>query len=68
MNIKCNATNCKVQAHQGLCAATGRTPQDLAVAVHLPGAEATPLQTRAAGRALLFVRGSGCLQSSGDCV
>ena len=39
-----------VQAYQGLCAATGRTPQDQEAAVHQLGAEATRVQIGLAGK------------------
>ena len=57
-----------VQAHQGLCGATGKTPQDQAVAVLLPEAEATPVQTGPAGGSSHPGHGSGCPQSSRYCV
>ena len=57
-----------MQAHQGLCAATGKTPQDQEVAVLLPEAEANPVQTAKAGGSCHPGHGSGCLQSSKYCV
>ena len=57
-----------VQTHQGLCAATGKTPQDQAVAVLLPEDEATPVQTGTAGVSPHPGHGSGCPQSSRYCV
>ena len=56
-----------MQAHQGLYAATSKTPQDQTAAVLLPGAEATPVQTGPGGRDHRPGYGSGCLPSLRYC-